>query len=393
MKSILAVLVFLVSVPTVRAQYGVNWPTQPATPLAKDVLAGPQKLKISGVNDFLYSYDVNIVEITTPVPINLPGGAAQGGCTAVPADLGTLVTDTQAAHSSYLALFPAPGSSSKSLVATQTEWTTKVKPAYDKLESDAAAAQKAVDQLADPPQRFCQALLNTQKDTYTKILQPADAKLNKGPHVVEASFVVKNCKSEILTIIEKYQGAPTGQSITVQLDAECDEVTVSGGVLLSEIQNRTYTATSLPTQTGQFLSVGDTGKFRPTLTVLTSFNFPFRPLGQTVSKALGDWRLGISVGPIVQNSKSDVSSFGWFVGGTVSFLKRLYLSPGIHVGEFADFPPGFVANQQIPANFGTLNPVKRWTARFGIAITIKGWDASKTFKGGQDQPTPAPTKP
>jgi hypothetical protein len=36
-----------------------------------------------------------------------------------------------------------------------------------------------------------------------------------------------------------------------------------------------------------------------------------------------------------------------------------------------------------------LTPVKQWTGRFGIAITIKGWDASKTFNGGTEQPTPA----
>jgi hypothetical protein len=76
----------------------------------------------------------------------------------------------------------------------------------------------------------------------------------------------------------------------------------------------------------------------------------------------------------------------------VSFLHRLYISPGVHIGEFADYPAGFVNGQQIPANFGALTPVKRWTARFGIAITIKGWDVSKILTGGQDQPTPTAKK-
>src|SRR6266403_4331993 len=225
MKRLVILSAFLFGVPTVHAQYAVNWPTQPPTPLAKDVLPGTQKLRVSGVNDFLYTYDVNIVQITTPIPVPFPGGAVQGGCNPVPTDLATLVSDTQTGYSAYLALFPAPGSSSKSLVATQSEWAAKVKPAYDKLDSDIVAAQKAVSQLGEPQQTFCQGTLDAQQRTYTETLKLGETKLNQSPHVVETTFQVKSCKSEILTIVEKYHGAPTGQSITVQLDAECDEVT------------------------------------------------------------------------------------------------------------------------------------------------------------------------
>lgn len=392
MKSLLLVF-FCAFGPCAYAQYAVNWPTQPATPMATEVLPGTQTLRVSGVNDFLYSYEINIVEITTPTPTNLPSGALVGGCPDTYSQVKALSQDAATASAGYLKLFPDTATNPKSLLQTQNDWKANVKPTYDKLEGEASAAETEISGITDPAiKSYCKSTVNTAEDTYNKVLKPADTKLNQGTHTAQATFLVKNCKSEILTVVEKYRGTATGQSLTVRLDAECDQFTVGGGVLLSEIQARTYTSVALPNQTGQFLSVSGTGRFHPTLVGLTSFNFPLEPLGHKLSSALGDARLGISIGPVVQGTKSDVSAFGWFAGGTVSFFRRLYISPGVHIGEFADFPAGFTNGQQIPANFGTLTPVKRWTTRFGIAITVKGWDVSKLISGGQDQPAPAPKK-
>jgi hypothetical protein len=241
------------------------------------------------------------------------------------------------------------------------------------------------------PKKACQRAVDSYSKKYSDILEAAYIKIFQGPHTAQVTFQAKSCKTEIITVSEKYNGTPTGQSVVVRLDADCDEVTASGGIVLTEIQNRTYTSAPLPNQTGQFLAVGDTGKFRPAFLALTNFNLPVEPLGHKLSAKAGDIRLGLSIGPVIQNTKSDVSSFGWFFGGTISFLHRLYVTPGVHVGEFADFPLGFTANQQIPANFGTLTPVKRWTSRFAVALTIKGWDISKAIKGGTDTPTTTPT--
>jgi len=389
----LLLAVLFVFAPCARAQYGVNWPTQPATPFATEVQPGTQTLRVSGVNDFLYTYDINVVEITTPTPQNLPAGGV-GGC---PLDsypqVKALATDALMASTALGKLFPDTATNPKSLLQTQNEWKTNVKPSYDKISGEVAGAETQANGIADPAtKRFCQAAVSDAEETYNRGLKPADAKLNQGKHTAEATFQVKNCKSEILTIVEKYKGIPTGQSVTVRLDAECDQVTAGAGVLLSEIQQRSYTSAPLPNQTGQFLSVSGTGTFHPTLVGLTSFNFPWEPISHDFASKLGNMRLGISVGPVIQGTKSDVSTFGWFTGGTVSFLHRLYISPGVHIGEFADYPAGFKNGQQIPANFGALTPVKRWTTRFGIAITIKGWDVSKTLAGGQDQPTPTAKK-
>jgi hypothetical protein len=72
-----------------------------------------------------------------------------------------------------------------------------------------------------------------------------------------------------------------------------------------------------------------------------------------------------------------------------------FLTPGVHVGEFADFPPGFThAGQPIPPNFGALNPVTRYTARFAFAITFRGSNPTSLLgtgsqKAGTQQPTGA----
>jgi hypothetical protein len=382
----LLMIVFAIGTQCSLAQYGVNWPTQPATPMATGVEPGTQTLKVSGVNDFLYAYEINVVEIETPIPVPSLSAGALVGCTD--AQVAALQAHIQAANSAYQKLFPDSATPPKTLAQTQDGWKTTVKPLYDNLPQDFKAAQIAVDAMpVGTPKSPCQSVIDSANESY-KLLQNADAKL-KGNHTIEASFVAKACKSEILTINEKYRGVPTGQSITVRLDARCDEFTVSGGVLLTEIQNRTYLSSPSPTQAGQFLSVGGTGKFHPTIILLTNFNFPFEPFGHSVSSNLGDARLGVSTGPVIQVGSTSTSAFGWFVGGSLSFFHRLYLTPGVHIGQFADFPLGFAPGQQIPANFGQLTPVPRTTARFALSITVQGWDLSKMLKGGSDQPQPA----
>jgi hypothetical protein len=65
---------------------------------------------------------------------------------------------------------------------------------------------------------------------------------------------------------------------------------------------------------------------------------------------------------------------GLFTGISLHLWNYFYLTPGIHVGEFADFPAGISQGQSIPSTFtGPLNPVTRTSARFGLAVTFKGF--------------------
>ena len=70
----------------------------------------------------------------------------------------------------------------------------------------------------------------------------------------------------------------------------------------------------------------------------------------------------------------------------------------VHFGQFAATPAGLTVGQTIPANFGQLQPINRWSARFGF-ITYKtlslGNLTKSSTKTSTDQ-TPAPsttTKP
>jgi hypothetical protein len=390
-KSLLLCVLSFLFVPVVNAQYGVNWPTQPAVPMATDVEPGTQTLRVSGVNDFFYSYDINVVEITTPTAIPaLVAGGSTGVC--VDPAITAFYNDSQPAFAAYKSFFPTSATSPKSLAATESDWAQNIKSKYiDKLTTDQTSAQMALSKIkTDPPKSDCEGAISAATQVLD-MLNKADAKLNNGPHVAQATFTAKSCKSDILTVVEKFNGVPTGQSISVRLDAQCNQLTVSGGVLLSEIQNRTYTSSTSATGSGNVLSVGGTGKFSPTITSLFNFNLPAKPLGDEATRNLGDLRFGISTGPVLQLSSSQATSFGWFAGGTVSLFHLLYLSVGEHFGQFADFPTGFSANQSIPPGFGQLIPEKRWTGRFGFAITLKGWDVSKAISGGAAQPTPTPT--
>jgi hypothetical protein len=387
MKTALVCALFLTVCLTAEARYNVNWPTAPTKPYS-DVQVGPQTLQVSGINDFLYTYEANVVVISTPItipPFPTKTGAV-AGCSD--ATIATLTTDAESAKDGYLKLFPTSATTTKTLATNQGDWVANVKPFYANFATDVANAQAALSKITDTDQQSkCGSAIDAAK-LIIPTLDSANGKLNSGPHISVTQVPIRACKSAVITVVEKYNGVPTGQQVQVQLDAECNQFTASGGVLASEIQNRTYTSSPSPSGTGNFLAVGGTGKFTPTLTSLFDFNMPWEPLGHKATSALGDMRLGISTGPVLQLSSSQASAFGWFVGASASFLKYIYVTPGVHFGQFADYPLGFTSGQQIPSGFGALTPIKRSTTRFGIAITIRGWDISKSTIGGTDQPAP-----
>jgi hypothetical protein len=55
----------------------------------------------------------------------------------------------------------------------------------------------------------------------------------------------------------------------------------------------------------------------------------------------------------------------------VHLYRSFFLTPGIHIGQFADYPAGFHQGSVIPSGFGSLTPVTRNTAHFAIGITFK----------------------
>ncbi|HJZ69939.1 MAG TPA: hypothetical protein VKF81_17565, partial [Blastocatellia bacterium] len=205
------------------------------------------------------------------------------------------------------------------------------------------------------------------REHYLELKARADSQ-----HVARYTTDLENINAYDVIVKEYLNGQQTtAEPKTFHLDA-CRRILVSSaGFLLTQLQARTYVSRTVPdpsdpTKTQNVLGVDGGGRMRPALTALLNYNLPWQP-----------WRnagLAISAGPVfdISNGKADTSRFGFFGGGSLHLWNRLFLTPGVHVGEFADFPQGFSKpGQVIPDKTGTPNPVKRYTARFAIGITFK----------------------
>jgi len=62
------------------------------------------------------------------------------------------------------------------------------------------------------------------------------------------------------------------------------------------------------------------------------------------------------------------------------------------MGEFADFPAGLEPGTIIPANFGTLTPLKRWTIKpaFGVSYQTAKFQTSGSANQSNAVPAAAP---
>src|SRR6185369_9169361 len=164
-------------------------------------------------------------------------------------------------------------------------------------------------------------------------------------------------------------------------------LTSSAGFLLTRLPARSYSSVTAPdpadlTKTQNVLKVDFGAGTRPALVVLLTGNLP-----QVNTRNLG---LGISGGPVfdISGGKADTSRFGFFAGPSLRITPWIFLTPGFHFGEFADFPEGFSrSGQVIPANTGTPTPVKRFTGRFAFAFTFKLKDLGAVIGSGGNNKT------
>ena len=175
----------------------------------------------------------------------------------------------------------------------------------------------------------------------------------------------------------------TASTLSVKFSPATDRLTLSAGVLFSEIQNRAYTSQAAPnsarTGTQNELAVSGMSTFSPLALALLNYEIP--PI-KKLSFGNDDFGLAVSTGPALRlGSQSNTSSFGYFVGLGLHLYHRFYISPGVHIGQFADYPPGFsTPGQVIPSGLGTLMPVNRYTARFAFGIT-SGADGPGSYSG------------
>lgn len=151
--------------------------------------------------------------------------------------------------------------------------------------------------------------------------------------------------------------------------------------MISELPARSYQSVTVPSgkstpATQNVLGIDNFSGPRVGVTALLNIYIPDIPLkhGNRIPLNGRNWGLALSGGPTyaVSGNSADTSQWGLLFGPTVHIRNQFFVTPGVNIGQFADFPLGYTrAGQIIPANTGTPNPVKRYTARFAVGVTYK----------------------
>jgi len=303
-------------------------------------------------------------------------------------DLAAVKKNSASLSQALSAMVPGKDSSGKvayvPLQKTSTDWQA-VPRIFTEFEQAVAALAVSLPATADTS---CDAVLQQAEsiilDDYPKLhaqYQDLASRLSR-PDVVYYERPLENTAPADVVATASYSGA-SAASKTFHLDPSFGILSSSAGFLLTQLQARSYSSATAPdpndpTKTQNVLKVDYGAGIRPALAVLLTGNIPH--------VNTRNYGLGVSAGPVfdVSNGKADTSRFGFFGGLSLRLTPWIYLTPGVHVGEFADFPPGFThAGQVIPPNTGTPNATKRYTARFAFAITFKLKDLGASTGGDQ----------
>lgn len=184
---------------------------------------------------------------------------------------------------------------------------------------------------------------------------------------------------------EMWKGEPTEGGMIKVSCGESDLFSLSLGPIISTLPSRTYNLQKALVPPGSstsldVLSVGNKKNINILGAALLNYHLP------RMSWLPREMGLAISAGPVYTlGSTPGVSALGLFVGPTMHVNRSIFITPGLHVGQFADFPEGFAPGTPIPNQFGALHPVTRTTAHFAIGLTYK--TASFKSKGGASPPS------
>ncbi len=368
--------------------------SQPSS-VEKDVMAN---MRVDNINDLMFTYSISYQ--LKPLAISdfdnigkafsIAGRAAGAAGEAVSTcDFSDVLASQKALTDAEDAFVKTPSTKSGCSAAkpcsiplgeAQDLWHTAVDPKI-------GAAQTALGAFtATCTSPTYAAAVKSANDSISAAL----AKFN-GPHSIVKSKAIELSPEATtsLEVDELWLGTPTvNGTYSVDLQPANNRLTLSAGALFSEIQNRSYSSKSAPNASGtgttNILSVDGLSRFSPTAVALLNYEIPF-----------ADWeRIGfaLSTGPVFRlGSNSDTSSFGYFAGVSIHLYHRFYITPGFHLGQFADFPAGFSqVNQAIPSGLATPTATNRWTWRFGFGLSYKAKDFSQFGLNGSVTPSKTP---
>jgi hypothetical protein len=348
----------------------------------------PVHIVVIGVNDALYHYEGYLTAEPTPPPnIQFPAAplapAIAAACSDVTNTLKTIATNMKSWQ-----LNPWVDEKGKdlsnstpnsvSLETTRQFYLQNISGKFAGI-SQAQAQNCNLDAQWSDINSFIQDWTERLGRPHTYAIDTTLAPLNNYTiHLIE--YAVDANHPQQMTNACSQNGKAS--ECTIKYEPQTNLLSASGGFLFSELQSRTYTRANVPGMTDAVLQVNGNGKINASLlTALVNVKipcfWPSQPKIPPCSPNSDSWGWMFSVGPAFQlGSNNQTTRVGLFAGVSLHFWKYMYLTPGLHVGDFADFPPGFThSGQDIPSSFtGALTPQTRPTARFAVAITFKGFN-------------------
>jgi hypothetical protein len=369
----------------------IDWKTKKLTASPAEISKAMNvQVLVQNVNDVLYEYEVQFIRAPRDTGDDYRALLSASGVNIASArssdrqTCGGLITLTNlqitAAREQTMRLSPVDGAKVKSISLNET--ITKWGEIVEGLDLNLAELAVLVPSLS--ASRTCteqeerdRTLALLKYDALIRQLDALRKKLNS-PHQITRTEVLSPDNDYTVIIREFYLKEVAGITQPQRILTEGGEhkftfspisnlLVVSAGALLTQLEQRSYLNRLNPATGKNVLAIDGAGVARPIGIALLNYQAPFARFGKE------QFGLNLSSGLTFElgATKSDTSRLGWFGGISLDLYHRLYITPGIHFGQFADFPTGFGNGSEIPQNFGELNPVKRWTGRFAIAITYR----------------------
>ena len=383
-------LVFFASTAAFGQDVTLSWQSDTTRDFGQQP-SGTITINLKGTNPFFYTYgtDIRAVGIGQDDATTAMGAifAAQtpkvaGAAAPVPDPCAIDAAKILPIISGPTAKLTLPGTPPKSIAysTTAAEWNANIGgPAgilgspgpYSQLNSDKCTTDQGAAAKEKIEKSYADLFPSHDVPTFVTTIQ------------------AKDCTKYTVAFREFYNGSDTGQTATATFTTSCEQLTLSAGTILTELPSPTYSSVTDPANTQQQrLSVQNTGGLRPTIVGLMNYNIWSGHFWTHHNKIYDlPWAgLAVSTGPVFQNAQSNASVFGWYLGGSVSVHKRLFVTFGEHWGQVPGTPYGLAQGTVIPANYGQLNPQLHYSGRFALGITFQ----TTSFSGiGQKSAAPS----
>lgn len=384
---IIIIIALLCAPLCMHAQVTVRWdatPSRRSISCPSSSINGSLRIRITNLNDIIYAHAVETSVAATAVYPPVPTGFnSSGNQTLTNADAAVNRLMTKYAVG-FIPELKAGKYANLSRDITLGAWAQVIaSPEWASIDETRKNVEAVTPADNNESQLKTKILDNIAK---LKAAERAVAEAEKRGHSLDTQvsidFAAKNVVK--VRITQTFGGSPVEdgeQEFTCTVDQGA--FTLSLGPIFSQLQSRQYISAAIPNSTGtgtsNVLAVQNGSSYRAAGAALVNFALP------RLSK--GGFALFATTGPTIKSAADNTSSFGWFAGASIGLHKLLYVTPGFHYGEFADFPRGYAEGTPIPPGVATPTPLKRYTWRFGFGISFRTASFAKTEEKKADDKT------